>query len=137
MTFEFTPIEYKNLNPRQQENYNFQKFAGRLADYGFNCLRLTDDWEGADFIAIHTESEDILRVQLKGRLTIAKKYIGKNLHIAFRNEKEFYIYLHDEMFNWIDMNEKATQTKSWLDRGLYDYKNLSSKMKTKLKDCKI
>ena len=95
MTFEFTPIEYKNLNPRQQENYNFQKFAGRLADYGFNCLRLTDDWEGADFIAIHAESERILKVQLKGRLTIAKKYINKNLYIAFRNEKEFYIYLHD------------------------------------------
>jgi hypothetical protein len=137
MTFEFTPIEYKNLNPRQQENYNFQKFAGRLADYGFNCLRLTDDWKGADFIAIHAEGEHILKVQLKGRLTIAKKYINKNLHIAFRNEKEFYIYGHDEMLCWIDMNEKATQTKSWLDRGLYDYKNLSSKMKTKLKDYKI
>jgi len=23
-----------------------------LADYGFNCLRLNDDWKGADFIAV-------------------------------------------------------------------------------------
>jgi hypothetical protein len=137
MSFKFTLIEYKDLNARQQENYNFQKVAGRLADYGFNCLRLTDDWEGADFIAIHKESEHFLKVQLKGRLSIAKKYLGKNIYIAFCNEKNFYIYPHDEMVNWIDKNENATQTESWSKGGVYTYRKYSLKIKDILKVYKI
>ena len=45
-------IKYKDLTPRQQEQYNFQKVAAKLADYGFNCIKLTDDWHGADFSRI-------------------------------------------------------------------------------------
>lgn len=79
----FAKIEYRSLNSRQQENYNFQKVAALLADYGFNCLRLSDDWQGADFIACHIDGQTFLKVQLKGRLTIDKKYVGKGIHIAF------------------------------------------------------
>lgn len=39
----FNRVAYSNLNSRQQENYNFQKVAARMADYGFNCMRLADD----------------------------------------------------------------------------------------------
>lgn len=42
----FSRITYARLNSRQKENYNFQKIAARLADYGFNSIRLTDDWQG-------------------------------------------------------------------------------------------
>ena len=45
---QFELIPYTDLNSRQKENYNFHKVAARMADYGFNCLRLTDDWQGAD-----------------------------------------------------------------------------------------
>lgn len=48
---QFKRVPYESLNARQRKNYNFQKVASRLADYGFNCLRLSDDWNGADFIA--------------------------------------------------------------------------------------
>lgn len=92
----FSRIAYSGLNSRQQENYNFQKAAARLADYGFNCLRLSDDWQGADFIACHLDGETFLKVQLKGRLVIDKKYIGKNIHIAFFHGDDCYVYPHDE-----------------------------------------
>ncbi len=39
-------INYGDLNGKQQEVYNFQKCAALLAEYGFNCIRLVDDWEG-------------------------------------------------------------------------------------------
>ena len=42
----FEHVPYGKINSRQQKSYNFQKIAARLADYGFNCLRLTDDWQG-------------------------------------------------------------------------------------------
>ena len=57
-------IDPKKLLPRQKENYNFQKMAGLLADYGFNCIRLTDDWKGADFLAVHINGKTLLRVPL-------------------------------------------------------------------------
>ena len=37
-------VQYENLNSKQKEIYNFQKVAAILADYGFNCIKLADDW---------------------------------------------------------------------------------------------
>lgn len=91
----FERVAYADLNARQQENYNFQKVAGRLADYGFNCLRLSNDWQGADFIACHLDGETFLKIQLKGRLVIDKKYIGRNIFIAFLHNDNCYVYPHD------------------------------------------
>ncbi len=48
-------IEYRTLNSKAQETYNFHKMAAILADYGYNCLWLNDDWNGADCIAIHID----------------------------------------------------------------------------------
>lgn len=59
---DFARIDYKNLNSRQQENYNFAKLAAVLADYGFTALRLSDDWKGADLIAVHKDGETDLKV---------------------------------------------------------------------------
>ena len=56
-----------------------------MADYGYNSLRLNDDWQGADFIAVN--GNNMLKVQLKGRFTVDKKYIGKSILIAFIENK--------------------------------------------------
>ena len=88
-------IDYCELNPKQKEIYNFQKLAGILADYGFNCIKLSDDWNGADFLAYHKDHNETLRVQLKGRLTIAKKYLNKGLHIAFPIKQQWCLIEHD------------------------------------------
>jgi len=75
----FQAIKYSELNSRQKENFNFQKVSSKLADYGFNCMWLNDDWQGADFIACHIDGNTFLKIQLKGRLTIDKKYSKKNI----------------------------------------------------------
>ena len=85
------------MNDRQKENHNFQKVAAVLADYGFNCLRLSDDWQGADFLACHIDGNTVLKVQLKGRLTIEEKYVGKNIHIAFPYNGAWYLFPHDDV----------------------------------------
>ena len=51
MALTLNKIKYEDLNARQQENYNFLKISAVLADYGFMTLRLSSDWQGADFIA--------------------------------------------------------------------------------------
>lgn len=63
----FKKIQYVDLNARQKENYNFQKIAASLAEYGYSCMWLNDDWQGADFIANHIDGVEFLKVQLKGR----------------------------------------------------------------------
>ena len=68
---------------KQKEIFNFQKVAGLLADYGFNCIKLADDWQGADFLAYHVDGKSTLKVQLKSRPTISKKYRGKAIFMAF------------------------------------------------------
>ena len=42
---KFDRKAYRDLNSRQQENYNFQKVSAVLADYGFATLRLSADWQ--------------------------------------------------------------------------------------------
>ncbi len=66
------------------ETYNFHKAAAVLAEYGFECVRLTDDWEGADFVAYHKTAGRALSVQLKTCLVIDKRYTPfKELYMCF------------------------------------------------------
>ena len=117
--FKRTP--YSELNSRQKENYNFQKVAGLLADYGFNCLRLTDDWQGADFIACHINGSTYLKIQLKGRLVIDRKYEGKDIYIAFFDGDECFVYPHDDFIQHAVKLGSIEGSKSWDDVGSYSW----------------
>ena len=121
--YMFQKVYYKNLKPRQKENYNFQKMASKLAEYGFNCLWLNDDYEGADFIALHIDRETILKVQLKGRLEINRKYCNKDIHVAFRHKDNDYIYAHDGFLIHAYNNSSIENTQSWKEKGLYNWPN--------------
>ena len=118
----FDRVPYEKLNSRQKENYNFAKVSARLADYGYNCLRLSDDWQGADFIACHIDNETFLKVQLKGRLTLDRKYIGKGIRIAFLLGDEYYLYPHDELLKYMtDKRMVGLRNRSWLENGLLSW----------------
>jgi hypothetical protein len=123
MNFKF--IKYSELNPRQKENYNFHKVSAVLADYGFTSIRLTDDWQGADFIASHINGDDFLKVQLKGRLTFDKKYLGKDIWIGFPYKKDWFLYPHDAFGEEVEDILNFKKTSSWLDKGLYSYNSIS------------
>jgi len=110
-------IIYTELNSKQKENYNFHKVASALADYGYNSMRLNDDWQGADFIAV--KGDDMLKIQLKGRFTIDKKYIGKDIFISFLEEGKVKIYNHDDALKLIPENVKIS--KSWSEVGSYSW----------------
>lgn len=69
-----TKIKYSELNNLQKEIYTIQKVPALLADYGFNCIKLADDWQGADFLPYHKDGEDTLKIQLKSRVTILQDY---------------------------------------------------------------
>jgi len=120
----FQPIKYNELNARQKKNYNFQKIAGLLADYGYNCLRLNDDWQGADFLAVHVDGETSLKVQVKGRFLLDTKYTGRNIRIAFLAGSNCYVYPHDEVLGQVLDRGKINETSSWRNNGLYSWPSL-------------
>lgn len=113
LELDLKPMAYEDLNSRQRENYNFQKISAVLADFGFKTMRLSDDWEGADFIAYHNDGERFLKVQLKGRLWVDTKYKGKDIWICFRHKGTWYVYPHDAALRWALDNKNISQTKGW------------------------
>lgn len=117
---KYVKIEYDNLNSKQKEIYNFQKIAAILADFGFNCIKLADDWLGADFLAYHKDGADTLRVQLKSRFAIDKKYLGKGLYMAFPVNHNWYLIEHDILVDIVSKNVNWLNTDSWLTKGLYN-----------------
>jgi hypothetical protein len=106
-----THVDPRTLNSRQIENYNFAKLSAILADYGFNTMRLSADWNGADLIAQHIDGSS-LQVQLKGRFGFWQKYRGKSLYMAFpATNGEWYLYPHDELLQVV--LPRIESTPSW------------------------
>ena len=135
----FTPVPYAELNARQKENYNFHKIAARLADFGFTSIRLTDDFHGVDFIALHIDGSTLLRIQLKARLNFDAKYYGKGLHIAFREDDDFYVYPHDELRRRIldsGMVENSN-SENWVTHGNRSWPRIPKKMRHLLEEFRL
>ena len=129
----WTQIEFNKLNARQKENFNFQKIAAVLADYGFNCIKLTDDWNGAGFLAYHIDGETTLKVQLKSRLTVAKKYQYKNIYMAFPINDKWCLIEHDELLTIVnEVSPSWFQTVSWNENGKYGTGKVSLVLQQKL-----
>ena len=130
-------VTYFKLNSRQKEIFNFQKVAGLLADYGFNCLKLADDWQGADFLAYHKDGTHTLKVQLKSRLTIGKKYQSKSLCIAFPFNNAWYLIEHDRLVALAKKYTNWLTSKSWREKGAYSSACLNPELLAALQSAKI
>src|ERR1700679_2539569 len=133
MAVVFKRVPYETLNSRQKETYNFQKLSAVLAEFGYLTIRLSDDWNGADFIAQHFETKEFLKVQLKSRLTFDKKYHDKDLHICFKDgdQGDWYLYNHQELLEKVI--RQIEESKTWKDDRTYHYPSLSREMKELLK----
>lgn len=114
---KFQKILPSRLSKRQKESYNFQKASAVLADYGFQAIKLSDDWCGADFIAQHIDGE-FIKVQLKGRITVAEKYRRKDLWILFPTGSDWYIIPHDALLDILIRKKVSIEkTESWMNGG--------------------
>lgn len=118
----FQKINYEDLNGRAQEMYNFQKVSAKLADYGFTTMWLNNDWQGADFIAVHADGESTLKVQLKSRLSFARKYQNKDIYICFKTDEDVYLYPHDIILSEI---EHRISDNTWLEKGTWSTPKLT------------
>jgi hypothetical protein len=120
-------ISYRKLDSKQKEIYNFQKVAGLLADYGFTCIKLADDWKGADFLAYRKDDNITLKVQLKSRITIAEKYSKKSLYMAFPirkgKVKNWYLIEYDKLVRLVKKH------CPWLEKNRRNYSSTNANKK--------
>lgn len=130
-------ICYGSLNARQKEQHNFQKIAAILADYGFNCIKLADDWQGADFLAYHMNGNTTLKIQLKSRTAIYKKYIGKDIWIAFPYSGFWYLIEHDRLIEKIEETTDWLSTESWLTKDGYSSASINPELLSSLAENKL
>jgi hypothetical protein len=130
-------IQYSTLNAKQKEAYNFQKLSGILADYGFVTIRLSNDWQSADFIAQHIDGTRFLKVQLKGRLYFSKAYEGKDIYVAFPDGGAWYLYPHDEALSLILNKTNIASTRSWMEGGVYHFPEISVDIRAIMEDYRI
>ena len=130
-------VEYGKLKGKHQENYNFAKASALFANLGFSTIRLTDDWHGADFIA-HNPDGQTLFVQLKGRFTVDKKYMGKEIYVCFpwtqRNGQRMWcLYPHDELLAFL-RESGGIGVEAWNNNAAQSRKNPGKKITAYLKD---
>ena len=122
MAVRLEKIKYEDLNAKAKEMYNFQKISAKLADYGFTTMWLNNDWQGADFIAVHADGVTDLKVQLKGRLSFDRKYCGKNIYICFITDGDTYLYPHDDV---LEIIEHRISDRVWLEKGTWSTPRLT------------
>lgn len=118
ITTRFDRVDYDALNAREKEAFNLARLGAVLAGYGFTLHPLLNDWNAADALASHRDGE-VLRIQLKGRATLDKKYINKGLYVAFPYDGAWLIYDHDALAE--AATPKLEGTASWTEHGLYSW----------------
>lgn len=122
-------VNYNDLNARQKEIYNFQKVSGIFAEFGYTTVKLSDDWMGADFIAISFDGVEYIKVQLKGRLTFEKKYIGKEIFVCFHDSQSERWYLYDHDIALKNFIANIENSDSWNLKGGYSFPYLTGMAK--------
>jgi hypothetical protein len=80
---------------------------------------------------------DILKIQLKGRMTIDKKYLNKDIYMAFPLNGDFYLVPHDELVNLAGESTSWLESSSWIDKGGYSSQSPSSASLELLKQYKL
>ena len=127
---DFEHIGYEQGTGRaskQVETYNFYKAAAVLAEYGFECVRLSNDWEAVDFLAHHTNTGTTLKVQLKTCLIIDERLVQfDNLYMCFPIDKtdgNWYLVEHARLLEIVKEHAcQWFQTAKWRNnRGYWTY----------------
>jgi len=133
----FRRVQYDSLKAKQKELFNFQKIAATLADFGFNCIKLADDWLGADFLAYHIDGKTTLKVQLKSRLTIDQKYSGNDIWVAFPHRGYWYLITHDRLVQKVREHTRWLDSSSWKDNGFFHSESINEALLKSLEEDKL
>ena len=103
----------------QIEFVNRSRLIARLFELGYEVFVPVID-TGVDLVAYRPADKAVKLVQLKTRWTIDRKYLDRDIWIAFPAEEygDWFVAPHDAL---VALGEQRgyCKTASWTDRGLY------------------
>jgi len=106
-----------------REVINRNTVVSLALEQGFNAYLPVYDG-GVDFILYREEDGTTRKVQLKGRWMIDKKYVDRDIWMAFPNGEDWYLVPHADLVQQGDA-QGFTRTVSWVERGAYSCPSLS------------
>ena len=107
------------LSARSIEKMNCLKLTTLALGEGYVAYLPVVD-EGIDLILYREKPLELRKVQLKARWTIAKKYLCRDIWIAFPEDENWYMAPHDEMLEIAKKLRFAIGTSCW-DKPTGDY----------------
>ena len=133
-------VSYRELSGKEQESYNAAKLRALMAEWGYlESVTVNVDKHGADLLFYRSSDGCILKVQLKGRPTLAKAYKDKDIYVAFQDKKtgSWYVYNHDVVLEQTLEQGKLAGSKSWDIQGSWSWSAIPSWLHTTLMDWRI
>jgi hypothetical protein len=119
-------MRMSHFRSQVREVINRNALVSLALERGYNAFLPVYDG-GVDFILYRESDGDLRKVQLKGRWYIDKKYLGRNIWIAFHDAGRWYLAPHDELVA-IGDQFGFTSSPSWLQGGAYGCPRLSKSM---------
>ncbi len=110
-------MDLKRVSGQIKEVQNRNALVTRALDVGYIAFLPVCDL-GIDLILYREADSDTRLVQLKSRWSIDKKYLGRNIWIAFPLADEWILAQHDEMVD-VASARGYTETASWAVKGIY------------------
>ncbi len=101
-----------------REAINRNVVVSLALEQGFNAFLPVYDG-GVDFILYRETDGAVRKVQLKGRWTIDRKYVGRDIWVAFPIGENWHLMPHDLMLEHAEADGKALKSASWLEKGGY------------------
>jgi hypothetical protein len=106
--------EMNRFRSQVREVVNRNTVVSLALEQGFNAFLPVYDG-GVDFILYRESDSELWKVQLKSRWTIDRKYMGRDIWVAFPIAGDWSLMPHDKMF----AADGVTLTSSWIDNGAY------------------
>jgi len=104
--------------------------SSALLELGYNVFIPVFD-EGVDLIAHRETDGDLKIIQQKSRWTVDRKYKGRNIWLAFPDEREWFLVPQDDMLRWPEV-QTFLKTRSWRDKGTYHKARPSKALRVRL-----
>lgn len=101
-----TKFNNNNKYKKFVEQINYFRLANYLINCGYAPQWLNYDSDGADLIALSYDQKTIFKIQLKSRVSLDAKYVGRGIYVAFPKDStkplnDWVIVEHDKMYkNW-------------------------------------
>lgn len=129
-----------NLSSQEVEFLNRSEVIPAFVRSGFTPF--IPEWDsGIDFIAYRERDNALIKIQLKSRWAIDKKYIDRNIAICFPSNsyvnRDWYLCKHDEMVKWTGESTNYLNSQSWLEKGIYNLPRMSQAVTEQMQRFKI